>query len=167
MTKIQEGQVVKVGMADWKMAAAPDTVRTSGLGSCIGTVLYDEKQQLAVLAHIMLPDSGMAGNKEINRAKFADTALADIFSVLQRKGCRMGQLKAKLAGGAQMFSFSSGSEMMRVGPRNAEAVKQILRNCNIPVTAEDTGGNKGRTIEFDPQTNKLSIRTVNQGESYI
>ena len=34
--------------------------------------------------------------------------------------------------------------------------------------AEDTGGNSGRTIEFDPDTTStLHIRTVNQGVSEI
>ena len=37
----------------------------------------------------------------------------------------------------------------------------------IPIVAQDVGGNSGRTIEFDPVTGKLKIRTVNKGEKYI
>ncbi|MFB4162688.1 chemotaxis protein CheD [Alteribacillus sp. JSM 102045] len=165
--KLGEKKVVKVGMADWKEVQPPDIIRTSGLGSCVGVVIYDVRKKHAALAHIMLPDSTMAQNKDINRAKFADTALSDALSLLQKKGCTLQNIKAKIAGGAQMFSFSSINDIMRIGPRNAEAVKSILQNYHITVTAEDTGGNKGRTIEFDPDLQTLHIRTVNQGEAVI
>ncbi|MGY4689843.1 chemotaxis protein CheD [Salibacterium sp. K-3] len=167
MTQIQEGQVIKVGMADWRAAMAPDKLRTSGLGSCVGVVLYDEDRQSAVMAHIMLPDSEMAGTRSVQRAKFADTAMEDALACLREKGSRLNRLQAKLAGGAQMFSFSSNSEMMRIGPRNSEAVKSFLRDHGIAVRGEDTGGSKGRTIEFNPLDSCLSIRTVNQGETFI
>ncbi|WP_240375333.1 chemotaxis protein CheD [Bacillus piscicola] len=164
---VTEKQIIKVGMADWKAVSAPDAIRTSGLGSCVGIVIYDDKRHTAALAHIMLPDSKMARNKALNRAKFADTAIADVLLALKAKGCSAFQLKAKMAGGAQMFSFSSGSDMMRIGPRNAEAVKHILKENNIPLLAEDTGGNKGRTITFYPETTSLHIRTIHQGETVI
>ena len=49
-----------------------------------------------------------------------------------------------------MFQFSSGSDMMRIGPRNVEAVRKQLADLRIPITAEDVGG-KGHTIEFNPK----------------
>ena len=58
-------------------------------------------------------------------------------------------------------------DSMRIGPRNVEAVKNELRKNRIPLVAEDTGGSSGRTIEFDPETCKLTIRTVNQGVCVI
>jgi chemotaxis protein CheD len=52
---------------------------------------------------------------------------------------------------------------MRIGPRNVEACKIALHEARIPILAEDTGGNCGRTIELDSSTGILNIRTVNQG----
>lgn len=72
-------------------------------------------------------------------------------------------MKAKIAGGAQMFQFQSTSDIMRIGPRNVEAVKAELKRFNITIIASDIGGNNGRTIEFDPETAILKIRTVNHG----
>lgn len=37
-------KVVRVGIADMNIVTEPDTIRTSGLGSCVGVVLYDEKE---------------------------------------------------------------------------------------------------------------------------
>ena len=64
-------------------------------------------------------------------------------------------LKAKIAGGAQMFQFGS-SDTIRIGPRNVEAVKKELKRLSIPIIAEDTGGSSGRTIEFNPSTSMLN-----------
>ncbi|MEG0260458.1 MAG: chemotaxis protein CheD, partial [Lysinibacillus sp.] len=41
------GQVVKVGIAQMDVAKMPDTIRTSGLGSCVGVILYDESKKIA------------------------------------------------------------------------------------------------------------------------
>ncbi|WP_044893748.1 chemotaxis protein CheD [Bacillus alveayuensis] len=160
--------VVKVGIADMNVVKAPNVIRTSGLGSCVGVVVYDQVREVAGLAHIMLPDSKLAKSSELNIAKYADTAVEALVELVVKEGGRKSALKAKLAGGAQMFQFSTAnSDIMRIGPRNVEAVKQQLRRLNIPIIAEETGGRKGRTIEFNPRTGMLSIRTVNQGVQEI
>ena len=69
-------------------------------------------------------------------------------------------LKAKIAGGAQMFAFSSENDLLRVGARNVEAVKDKLAALKIPIIAEDTGNSYGRTIEFYPETSELLIKAV-------
>ncbi|CDQ19720.1 chemotaxis protein CheD [Halobacillus karajensis] len=159
--------VIKVGIGDMGMVHSPDTIRTSGLGSCVGIVLYDEGRKTAGMAHIMLPEAKLAMKEGLNRAKYADTAIDDLIVALKGAGSSPHRLKAKLAGGAQMFQFSSSHDMMRIGPRNIEAVKENLSLYRIPVIAEDVGGNSGRTIEFDPNTSALHIRTVNLGKCVI
>lgn len=158
-----QGQIVKVGIADMNIAKAPDKIRTSGLGSCVGVVLYDERSTTVGMVHVMLPDSSLGRTVAINIAKFADTGITAMVEQLKIEGIQPYKLKAKIAGGAQMFQFSSTRDTMRIGPRNVEAVKEYLKKYSIPIVAEDTGGNSGRTIEFDPTTKLLNIRTVNQG----
>lgn len=160
-------QVIKVGIAQMDVVKAPNTIRTSGLGSCVGVVLYDESKQIAGLIHVMLPDSSLGRSDAVNVAKFADTGIKALIELLKLEGVHAFKLKAKIAGGAQMFQFTSDKDSMRIGPRNVEAVKVELQKNSIPLVAEDTGGNSGRTIEFDPITSKLNIRTVNRGVSEI
>lgn len=161
MIKITD--VVKVGIADMNIVVSPQLIRTSGLGSCVGVVIYDEAREIAGMAHVMLPDSSLAKNGRLNDAKYADTAIKKLVNDLVKRGAQLSSLKAKIAGGAQMFQFSSTSDIMRIGPRNVEAVKRELAASRIKVIAEDVGGNNGRTIEFNPKTAILSIRTVNKG----
>ncbi|MBB5323650.1 chemotaxis protein CheD [Anoxybacillus tepidamans] len=162
------GNVVKVGIADMNVVQAPHIIRTSGLGSCVGVVIFDQIKEVAGLAHVMLPDSSLARSENMNVAKYADTAIEALVALVMKEGGRKNALKAKLAGGAQMFQFQpANTDMMRIGPRNVEAVKQQLQRFHIPIVAEDVGGNSGRTIEFNPRTSLLSIRTVNQGVKEI
>lgn len=155
--------IIKVGIADMNVVESPNLIRTSGLGSCVGVIIYDNQKEIAGLAHVMLPDSSLAKSESINIAKYADTAIEELIKKMKQIGGSITNLKAKIAGGAQMFQFASQNDMMRIGPRNIEAVKKELQRLHIPIVAEDVGGNSGRTIEFNPSTRKLNIRTVNQG----
>ena len=65
---------IKVSMADLKVAKAPDSLTTLGLGSCIGLTLYDPASKIGGLVHYMLPDSTKLRNNT-NIAKFGDTGL--------------------------------------------------------------------------------------------
>ena len=157
-------QIIKVGIADLKVVKAPDTIRTAGLGSCVGLVVYDQVSKRAGLLHIMLPNSILSRSDTVNVAKFADTGVK---ALIEQMGVSTTRLKAKMAGGAQMFQFASQKDTMRIGPRNVEAIKDQLKLHRIPLLGEDVGGNSGRTIEFDPATSLLHVRTVNAGETML
>ncbi|WP_181348714.1 chemotaxis protein CheD [Thalassobacillus sp. CUG 92003] len=155
--------IIKVGIAEWDIVKAPNLIRTSGLGSCVGVVLYDDRQGMAGLAHIMLPDSAMAKHDPFPVGKYADTAVMELYRQMVQQGAGKYNVKAKLAGGAQMFQFQAANDMMRIGSRNINAIREQLQTLRIPIVAEDIGGTKGRTIEFDPGTMRLNIRTVHKG----
>lgn len=159
---IQE-HLIKVGMADLNIAKGQGVLKTTGLGSCVGLTLYDKRNKIAGLAHIMLPTSSIAREGQLNIAKYADTAIPELIKQMEQCGTQINRLEAKMAGGAQMFTFAVNSETMRIGPRNVEACKQILELLSIPIVAEDTGGNYGRTIEFNCASGMLTIRSVQHG----
>jgi chemotaxis protein CheD len=156
-------QLTKIGIAEMGIVKGSQMIRTSGLGSCVGVVIYDEERQIAGMVHVMLPDSSLAKDGQLNKAKFADTAVKELVDQVVIHGGRRTNLKAKIAGGSQMFQFNSANETMRIGPRNVEAVLQQLEKLQIRVLGSDVGGNKGRTIEFSPENSLLNIRIVNQG----
>lgn len=156
------GQVIKVGMADLNVAEAPDVLTTLGLGSCVGIALYDPVIKLGGLAHIMLPDSKQIKNN-VNLAKFADTGIQTLIQQMEQRGAKRYRMTAKIAGGAQMFAFKHMDDTMRIGARNTEAVKELLNDYKIPLLAEDTGENYGRTIELHINTGKLVVRTIGRG----
>lgn len=158
--------VVKVGMADANICKAPDSITTLGLGSCVGVALRDPVTKIGGLAHVMLPDSTTIKSND-NRLKFADTGIEDLVQMVVKAGANKGRLVAKIAGGAQMFAFSSKADMVRVGERNAEAAVKKLGELGIPILANDTGKNYGRTVIFYPENGDFVVRAVGRDEYKI
>lgn len=151
------GELIKVGMADLKVAKAPDTLTTLGLGSCIGLTLYDPVKKVGGLVHYMLPDSTKLKNNT-NIAKFGDTGIRELLKQILAIGANQRRLVSKIAGGACMFETSGLSSIGNVGARNAEQAKLVLKQLGIPLVAEDTGLNYGRTVELDCNTERTKIR---------
>ena len=66
-----------------------------------------------------------------------------------------------------MFNFNSDSDILKVGKRNVLATKEKLKEFKIPVIAEDTGGNYGRTIELNSEDGSLLVKTIGHGTQVI
>jgi len=75
----------------------------------------------------------------------------------------MMTLRAKMAGGSQMFTLPGQNDTLRIGPRNVESCLVMLEEYKIPLLAQDTGGNFGRTIEINSDNGILSVRSVQFG----
>lgn len=153
-------ELLVVGISDYKLARHPDVLVTYALGSCVGICIFDQLLKLGGLSHIMLPESGMFNKNDSNRMKFADTAIADMVQELVRSGADKRRLTAKIAGGAQMFEVQKGSVMGTIGDRNVTSVKKTLYDLRIPVLAEDTGLNYGRTVFFDMESGIMKVQSL-------
>ena len=152
-------ETIKVGIADLNVCTPPNLITTIGLGSCVGIAIRDKQNKIGGLVHVMLPSS-----KEVksngNPAKFADTGIPELVRRLEKMGAIRSRIVAKIAGGATMFAFNSKSELSGIGDRNVAATKQTLKEMNIPILAEDTGANYGRTVTFDPETGDYEVKAV-------
>lgn len=153
------GNMIKVGMADLKVCKCPDALTTLGLGSCVGVALYDPVTKISGLLHCMLPDSKQIRNNS-NVAKFADTGIDELIKQMESIGAVRSRLVAKMAGGAQMFAVVSANDSLRVGERNAVAVREKLKAYRIRLLSEDCGLNYGRTVEFYSETGDYVIKSV-------
>ncbi len=159
-------ELLKVGIADYKVGTAPNRIISYGLGSCMGIFLYDAISKIGGLVHVLLPDSTKS-LATTNKAKFADTGIPLLIDAVQAKGASKFRLVAKIAGGAQMFQFANPSQIMEVGKRNIEYVRKTLQSNSIRIVAEDVGGTYGRTVEADLNTGLYKIKTVSKGEKTI
>ena len=158
------GILIKVGMAQFKVAAAPARMMTFALGSCVGIVLYDPVSKIGGLAHVMHPSSERVQNN-VNRAKFVDTAVELMLSRMAKKGASRSRIEAKIFGGAKMFqSISASPGVMQIGEENVKATRAELAGRNIPVVAESTGGTKGRTIIFDLTSGRVTVKDAQSKE---
>ena len=154
--------LVTVGIADCNVIKNTGKLVTYALGSCVGICLYDANTKVAGLAHIMLPDSKALANNTQTR-KFADTCILELVQMMEKNGARRMFMKAKIAGGAQMFAVKVNSEIANIGKRNIDAVKRTLGELSIPIIAEDVGLNYGRTQYFDAETGEMTIKSGLKG----
>lgn len=153
--------LIVVGISDYKISTAPNTIATYALGSCVGTSIFDEKSRVGGLSHIMLPESSMVRAQDsTNRMKFADTALSDMVEELINNGADRKNLKAKIAGGANMFGAQSNNMYGNIGDRNVESVKSALSALKIPLIAEDTGLNYGRTVFLELASGVFKVKSI-------
>jgi chemotaxis protein CheD len=161
------GAMIKVGMAQFRVAAAPARMMTFALGSCVGIVLYDPVAKIGGLAHVMHPDSRRVRNN-VNKAKFVDTAVELMLSRMAKKGAMRSRIEAKVFGGAKMFhSLNTGPGVMQIGEENVNATRDELAKRNIPIVAESTGGTKGKTVHFDVTSGRVTIKDAhNKQEKY-
>jgi len=151
----------RVGIAEYAVSTTGATLTTSGLGSCVGVALYDERAGVAGLVHVMLPSATGPGEEP---AKFADTGTMLLVDELERAGASRRRLVAKMAGGSDMLDFSTGAS---IGDRNVQQVRRTLADCDVPIVGEDVGGEYGRSLRLDGDTGTLVIRRANRVETTL
>lgn len=150
---------IKVGIADMNVVSPLDSITTIGLGSCVGIAIWDRMNKIAGLIHIMLPDSTQVKSNS-NIAKFADTGIPELVRKMEAAGARKSNMIAKLAGGAQMFSFQNKSELLGIGDRNVAASQETLAKLGIPIVSMDVGSNCGRTVTLNPENGEYEVKSV-------
>lgn len=152
-------QRVPVSIGEIKVARAESVLYAVGLGSCVAIALYDPQRRIGGLAHALLP-APMNGRPPGSPGRFASTAVAELIARMQGVGAAPGRLRARLAGGAAMFSALLPESGRRLGMRNVEAARRALRDAGIPVHAEDVGGTHGRSVFLDIAAGSVLVTSV-------
>lgn len=152
--------ILVIGVGELVVAEHPSVLVTQALGSCVGLALWDPIRRAGGMAHIMLPS-----HVEIIRGghpfRFATAAVPTLIDMLADAGSPKAGLIAKMAGGAAMFGPES--KLPGIGARNVAEVRQQLRDANIPIRGDDTGGSHARTIELRLDTGILLVRSYMYG----
>lgn len=155
---------VRVGIAEYAVSTSGETLVTSGLGSCLGVALFDGDHGVAGLAHVMLPETN--GTKPDNLAKYADTGITELVRTMVHHGADARNMTAKLAGGSDMFEFSAAGDQS-IGERNGVAARATLDDLDVPVVAEDVGGDYGRSLQFIGTTGELVVKSAKRGTTTL
>ena len=150
-----------VRIAHHAVASGDDSIVTVGLCSCVAIAVHDVHAKVGGLAHVLLPDM-LVGRSSDNRAKYASTAVPLLLADMRAIGAQ-GPFVAKIAGGARLFGDLLGGRANGMGPRNVDAVRAALAAAEVPIAAEDVGGESGRSVRFDVASGAMTVRTVRGG----
>lgn len=154
--------VFRVGIGEFRVEAAPHRLLAYGLGSCVAVFLYDVRVRLGGLAHVMLPGGAGSRRGTEQPGAFADLAIDLMVGELARRGAAPAGLAAKLFGGANMFPMIDTGGRPPIGERNVVAVREQLGRLAIPIVADHTGGEFGRTVEVDLASGVATVRAWNR-----
>ena len=153
---------IRVGMGALAVAGGDRTLVTIALGSCVAITLWDERARVAGLAHVLLPDAALS-RVPGSPARFPATAVPALVAAMADAGAP-GPYVARLVGGASMFRalLEQGGE--NIGARNVEAARAALRAAGIACSAEDVGGEHGRSVYLHVATGRLRVRSLAVGD---
>ena len=149
---------IGVPIAAAAFAAAPATLVTVGLGSCVAIAMHATSGRGGALAHVLLPESS-AADEAAHPARFARSAVSHLLTLFAQAGVS-GPFEARLIGGASMFEEMLPASTVALGVRNVAAARAACHAAGVPIVAEATGGRFGRSVWFDVADGRVLIRSV-------
>ena len=158
---------VRVKVADYAVRQGAVVLTTIGLGSCVAIALYERESRVGGLAHILLPNLAMS-RETTNPAKFPQTIVPLMLDEMHALGApRSGRIWAKIVGGASMFGQLGNGSGINVGERNIAATRTVLAEAGIPLLAEDTGLDYGRSVYFHLADGRVEVRSLKKGNRVL
>jgi chemotaxis protein CheD len=105
--------------------------------------------------HFLLPGTEEDDAKNSNRGLTATRLL--IRTLINRK-IKTENIEAKVFGGCN--SLYRNNDLYKVGERNITMAFDVLKEFQIPIMAQHTGGCYGRKIVFNTATGKIRMRLL-------
>lgn len=135
--------------------AEASSVRTL-LGSCVALTLWHPRLRLGGMCHYLLPGRQRRGCEPLD-GRYGDEAVLAMVNLLERHGCRTGELIAHLYGGADTMAETAGVKF-DIGERNIERGWMLIDHFAFPVEGVDVGDNVPRTVTLDLATGAVVCR---------
>jgi chemotaxis protein CheD len=123
------------------------------LGSCVSVCLFDAARGIGGLNHFMLPTDSLTPSPRYMRH-----AMDILLQQLTAFGAKRSRLEAKIFGGASVLK--NGETVLDLGARNIDAARVRLAQEQIPIVAEDVGGDRGRKLVFVTSDGTALVKQV-------
>ncbi|HDZ18419.1 hypothetical protein LCGC14_0881680 [marine sediment metagenome] len=129
------------------------TISIYGLGSCIALILFDEKNRLSGMSHVLLPKSN---HKKIITYphKYADLTVQYLIRELMDRGAQKELIKAIIVGGSKIFDLVNNI----IGEENIKIIMDELDKYGIKIIKKSIGGMQGRIIKFNTRNFTVLVK---------
>lgn len=124
------------------------------LGSCISVCLWDSYLKMGGINHFMLP---LWNGDGLASPKYGNIAIEKLIEKMMTLGLCKNNLTAQVFGGAKQLQISS---FFNVGERNIAIAVDLLKEYNIHITSQSTGGDRGRKIIFRTYSGEVFMKFV-------
>jgi chemotaxis protein CheD len=131
------------------------TIISTVVGSCIAVCVFDRKQKIGGMNHFQFP---IIRSSKQATARYGNVAVSALINLMINEGSKSEHLEAQILGGA----FNPEISNKNIGQENINAAKKVLKNKNIRIVSEDVGGEKGRKVIFNTNTNEVAVVKVDK-----
>ena len=143
--------MVKIAAGDVYVTEVDEQI-TTVLGSCVAVCLRSAATGRGGANHFMLPGDSAA---QPENTRYGIAAIAQLVQRLLEDGSSIGNLEAKIFGGASVIPASTD-----IGGMNIRCAYEQLARHKVPVIAADVGLRLPRKIIFDPKTGKVQLQRL-------
>ncbi|MCL2747624.1 MAG: chemotaxis protein CheD [Oscillospiraceae bacterium] len=144
-----------VGIGGYAISGRPeDLIKTFALSTCVGLVYYSALRRCMGMAHIQLPNARGGGRGDLP-SRFADVAPGFLLSKMTIKfGTNKNELRVSLFGG---IAPRTSGDCFRIGEKNLDVIKNVLRQMGLSYSDMDTGGQVSRTLVAHVETGVVKV----------
>ncbi|MCY2958365.1 MAG: chemotaxis protein CheD [Planctomycetota bacterium] len=156
---VTDRSVINVPIGEIECGRAPQ-ILTTLLGSCVGFIVQDLKNQICALAHVVRPNGTGAG---MGPGYFADRAAPTARDAAIRIGADPRQLMVRLAGGGAMFDAKLAAG--NIGQLNVAALREVTHKLGMVFGGQLVGARDGGCIlAVDTVTGRAEVRSLRERE---
>ncbi|MCK5312363.1 MAG: HDOD domain-containing protein [Desulfobacteraceae bacterium] len=141
---------------NFKASKAEPVIYQAFLGTCVGVALYDRKNKIGGLIHIILPKPPSESSNNAPE-KYASSGLPLLINKLRSLGASRESLEATIAGGALVGPISNLDINLDLGGRSADIAQAILKANKIKINQSETGGFFMSTLNLNMRNGDTSI----------
>ena len=136
------------------VSAKPAMISTV-VGSCIAVCVFDHKQKIGGMNHFQFP---IIRSSKQATARYGNVAVSTLIDLMINAGSKSEHIEAQILGGAYHPEIVDKN----IGRENVEVAKKMLTKKRIRIVSEDVGGEKGRKIIFNTNTNEIAVVKVDK-----
>lgn len=125
------------------------------IGSGVSICVFDKKKQIGGMNHFIFPYIVTKGK---TTALYGNISTIAMIKMMLARESSIKNLEAQLYGGA----YHPEKNNKDIATRNVEIAKKILLKHKIPITSQDVGGEKGRKVVFNTNTNEIAVLKVDR-----
>lgn len=141
------------------VATRENVILSTTLGSCVAVCLFDPEKKVMGMNHIMLSHERYESQDCAPQSgRFGHCAMIFLIKEMLSLGAAKKRIRAKMFGGASMFSdLSACCRGQGVGRMNADFVTKFLKEDGISLVSSELGGGSGRVISFHPLNYSVTV----------
>lgn len=126
------------------------------LGSCVSVAAWHPALQIGGMCHFMLPQGPGNGGGAFD-GRYANSAMQWLRHEMACCGTTPQGYRIHVLGGSSMFACDPSLPAARIGERNIEAARELLKHHGFPTAAADVGGASSRRVMLEVWSGRIDV----------